>query len=80
MAPSEKPIIFSGVTILMNGKLESRAALAASAVLPQPTSPREEGREEGREGGREGVGGGRGEREAEEGREGGRVGGRGVEE
>ena len=31
--------MFSGVRILMKGKLESRAMDAASAVLPHPGSP-----------------------------------------
>ena len=41
-APSENPIIFSGVMILTKGKLESLASDAASAVLPHPESPERE--------------------------------------
>lgn len=39
LAPSEYPTMFSGVRILMKGKLESRARDAANAVFPQPASP-----------------------------------------
>ena len=38
-ALSTKPIMCSGVHILMNGKSEMRAICTASAVLPQPTGP-----------------------------------------
>ena len=38
--PSEKPIMFSGLHILINGNSDDKAILTARAVFPAPTGPK----------------------------------------